>query len=176
MLGPINIKGREIALVGNILKTGQKAPDFKLTNVNMNDVSLNHYKGHIIILATVPSLDTPTCSLEARYFNLQAALLNSKIKVLVVSKDLPFAQAKWCMAKSADNIITLSAYKNTTFAKDYGVLLEHLELLARAVFIIDEEGIVRYIQYVKDLATEPDYDSVLQAAKKLLKEKRYEIK
>lgn len=171
MLGPIKVKGREIALLGNVLNSGQKAPDFTLTNVHMNDVSLSHYKGHIVILATVPSLDTETCSLEARHFNIQASLLDTKIKIIVVSKDLPFAQAKWCMAKSANHIITLSAYKNNDFAKAYGVLLERIELLARAVFIIDEQGIIKYIQYVKNISAEPDYDSVLQAVKELVKEK-----
>lgn len=171
MLGPIKIKGREIALLGNVLNSGQKAPDFTLTNVHMNDVSLSHYKGHIVVLATVPSLDTETCSLEARHFNIQASLLGSKVKVIVVSKDLPFAQAKWCMAKSANNLITLSAYKNNDFARAYGVLLERIELLARAVFIIDEHGVIKYIQYVKDILAEPDYESVLKAVKELLKEK-----
>ncbi len=176
MLGPIKVKGREVALVGNILKTGQKAPDFQLTNIHMNDVSLSNYKGHIIILATMPSLDTPTCSLEARHFNIQASLLNDKVKIIAVSKDLPFAQARWCMAKSANNLITLSAYKNNDFAKAYGVLLERIELLARAIFIIDEYGIIKYIQYVKNILAEPDYESVLKAVKELIKEKRNEIK
>ena len=176
MLGPIKVKGREVALVGNILKTGQKAPDFQLTNIHMNDVSLSHYKGHIVVLATMPSLDTPTCSLEARHFNIQATLLHDKVKIIVVSKDLPFAQARWCMAKSAHNLITLSAYKNDNFAKDYGVLLRGIELLTRAVFIIDSNGILRYMQYVKDVLAEPDYDSVLKAVKELIKEKKNEIK
>lgn len=171
MLGQIKVLEREFSLVGNMLRSGQKAPECILTNNNMNDVSLEHYKGHIVILATMPSLDTPTCTLEAKHFNMQASLLSDKIKIIVVSKDLPFTQAKWCMAKNADNIITLSAYKNNDFAKAYGVLLEHLEILARAVFIIDEEGVIRYIQYVKDLSKEPDYESVLQAVKILSEEK-----
>ena len=171
MLGDIKIKGHGFALLGDKLKTGQTAPDFKLVNTHMNDVSLSHYKGHIVILATLPSLDTETCSLEAKHFNTQASFLSDKIKIIIISKDLPFAQEKWCLAKSADNLITLSAYKNNDFAKAYGVLLEHLELLARAIFIIDEEGILRYIQYVKHLEEEPDYESVLQTAKDLLKEK-----
>ena len=171
MFGHIEIKGKDFSLLGSSLKTGQKAPDFKLVNTHMNDVSLSHYKGHIVILATMPSLDTETCSLEAKHFNTQAALLDKKIQIIVVSKDLPFAQERWCLAKSVKNLITLSAYKNNNFAKDYGVLLEHLELLARAVFIIDEEGILRYIQYVRNIEEEPDYHSVLQTAKDLLKEK-----
>ena len=171
MLGDIKIKGHNFALLGETLKTGQSAPDFKLVNTHMNDVSLSHYKGHIVILATMPSLDTETCSLEARHFNAQAALLSSKIKIIVVSKDLPFTQAKWCLAKNAENLITLSAYKNNDFAKKYGVLLEKIELLARAVFIIDQEGILRYTQFVKNIEDEPDYQSVLETAKELLKEK-----
>jgi len=172
MLEAIQVKGREIALMGNVLKTGQQAPDFKLTNIYMNDVSLSHYRGHIVILATLPSLDTPTCSLEAKHFNTQASLLSDKIKVIIVSKDLPFAQARWCLAKSADNVLTLSAYKNNDFAKAYGVLIERIELLARAIFIIDEEGVLRYIQCVRNIEEEPDYESVLKAVKELLKEKR----
>lgn len=171
MLGHIHLEGREMTLVGDMLKSGQKAPSWQLTNIQMNSVSLSSYRGHIIILATMPSLDTPTCSLEAMHFNTQASLLSHKIKIIMVSKDLPFAQARWCMAKSASNIITLSAYKNNDFAKAYGVLLKDIEILARAIFIIDEEGIIRYIQYVKNLSDEPDYDSVLEAARKLIKEK-----
>ncbi len=98
-------------------------------------------------------------------------MLSSKIKIIVVSKDLPFTQAKWCLAKNAENLITLSAYKNNDFAKQYGVLLEKLELLARAVFIIDQEGILQYTQFVKNIEDEPDYQSVLETAKELLKEK-----
>lgn len=171
MIGHIKVKGRDIALVGNMLETGKKAPAWQLTNIQMNEVSLDHYRGHLIILATMPSLDTATCSLEAMRFNTQASLLSNKIKIIVVSKDLPFTQAKWCQAKNANNIITLSAYKNNTFAKAYGVLLKDIELLARAIFIINEEGIIKYIQYVKHLADEPDYDSVLQAAQELIQEK-----
>ena len=171
MFETIQVKGREIALLGDMLKTGQKAPDFKLTNIYMNDVSLEHYRGHIVILATLPSLETPTCSLEAKHFNMQAALLPDTIKVIMVSKDLPFAQARWCLAKSADSLLTLSAYKNNDFAKAYGVLIARIELLTRAVFIIDKEGILKYIQYVKNIEEEPDYKSVLEMAKELVKEK-----
>ena len=171
MLGPIIVKGKEFPLLGNMLETGKQAPDFKLVNTHMNDVSLSHYKGHIVILATMPSLDTETCSLEAKHFNTQASLLSSKIKIIVVSKDLPFTQEKWCLAKNAENLIMLSAYKNNDFARAYGILLWRLELLTRAVFVIDQEGVLRYIQYVKHLEEEPDYESVLQTAKDLLKEK-----
>lgn len=171
MFDHVKIKGKDFALFGDMLKTGQYAPDFKLVNTHMNDVSLNHYKGHIVILATVPSLDTETCSLEAKNFNMQASLLGNKIKIIFVSKDLPFTQEKWCLAKSAENLITLSAYKNNDFAKKYGVLIERLELLTRAIFIIDQEGILRYIQYVRNIEEEPEYKSVLQTAKDLLKEK-----
>ena len=173
MLEEIRVKGRDISLMGNFLKTGQKAPDFKLINNHFNEVSLSHFKGHLIILATVPSLDTPTCSMEARHFSTHAALLNNgKIRYIVVSKDLPFTQERWCLAKSINNILTLSAYRNANFAKDYGVLLERIELLARAVFIIDETGVLRYIQYVKNIEEEPDYKSVLETVKNLLKEKK----
>ncbi len=168
MLDHIKVKGKNFTLLGEKLNTGQIAPDFKLVNTHMNDVSLSHYKGHIVVLATMPSLDTETCSLEARHFNAQAALLSGPIKIIVVSKDLPFTQEKWCLAKNAENLITLSAYKNNDFAKKYGVLIERLELLTRAVFIIDKEGILRYIQYVRNIEDEPDYQSVLQTVKELL--------
>ena len=171
MVGEIRVKGHNIALIGEPLETGKKAPDFKLTNIYMNDVSLSNYGGHIVVLATLPSLETPTCSLEAKHFNMQASLLSDKIKVIMVSKDLPFAQARWCLAKSADNLLTLSAYKNNDFAKAYGVLIARIELLTRAVFIIDAEGILKYIQYVKNIEEEPDYKSVLEMAKELVKEK-----
>lgn len=171
MLDHVKIKGKDFSLLAGTLKTGQSAPDFKLVNTHMNDVSLSHYKGHIVILATLPSLDTETCSLEAKHFNTRASLLSKEIKVIIVSKDLPFTQEKWCLAKSADNLVMLSAYKNNVFAKTYGVFITQLELLTRAVFIIDKEGILRYMQYVKNIEEEPDYESVLETAKDLLKEK-----
>ncbi len=168
MAREITLNGNKFSLLGEELKVGAAAPDFTLSANDLSDVSLKDFKGRVVILTTVPSLDTPTCSLETARFNQEAGKLGEKIKILTVSKDLPFAQSRWCAAQGVKNLQTLSDYKNTSFSKDYGVLIEGLGLLARAVFIIDAQGIIRYIQFVEEVSNEPDYESVLSKVKELI--------
>lgn len=163
------MKGHPVHLSGAHLKEGDKAPSFALINTAMEPVGKEQFAGKIIILSCVPSLDTPTCDLETRRFNQEAALFGDKAVVITVSKDLPFAQARWCAANGIKNVLTLSDYKNEGFASDYGVLMEETGLLARAVFIIDKEGIIRYIQFVEEVSKEPDYRAVLDKATELIK-------
>jgi thiol peroxidase len=115
----------------------------------------------------VPSLDTSVCDLETRKFNEKAAQLGSDVVVLTISMDLPFAQTRWCGAAGIKNVQTLSDYRDASFGNAYGVLIKDLRLLARAVFVVDKKGVVRYLQIVPEIATEPDYDAVLKAAKEL---------
>lgn len=168
MAREITLNGNKFSLLGSELKIGAAAPDFTLSANDLSDVSLKDFKGRIVILSTVPSLDTPTCSIETARFNQEAGKLGDKVKVLTVSRDLPFAQSRWCAAQGIENVQTLSDYKNTSFSKDYGVFMEGLCLLARAVFIIDAQGIIRYIQFVEEVSNEPDYKSILDNIKELI--------
>ncbi len=161
----ITMGGNPLTLIGEGLAAGQKAPDFTLTDNKLQPVSLSDFKGKTVILSVVPSIDTPTCSIETHRFNAEAAKLDDNTIVLTVSKDLPFAQARWCAAQGVEKVVMLSDYKCSDFGKNYGVLIEGLGLLTRAIYIIDAQGIVRYEQFVKEVSKEPDYEAVLKAAK-----------
>ncbi len=130
---------------------------------------LSSYRGKILVIASVPSLDTPVCDLETRRFNDEAANLGADVEMLTVSMDLPFAQKRWCGAAGVKRLKTLSDHREAAFGLAYGVLIKELRLLARAVFLVDREGTVRYEQLVKEVANEPDYDAVLLALAQVVK-------
>ena len=163
--GAVTFKGNPMTLIGPEVEVGKPAPDFKLIANDMSEKKLSDYRGKTVILSVVPSLDTPVCDLQTRAFNEKAAGLKDTV-VLTVSLDLPFAQKRWCGAAGATNVVTLSDYKHHTFGPSYGLMIKELGLLARAVIVIDKNGVVRYKQYVKEVATEPKYDEVIEAAKK----------
>ena len=125
------------------------------------------FQGKVKVLCTVPSLDTPVCDTETRRFNKEAAALPDKFVVLTISMDLPFAQGRWCGAVGIDRVKTLSDYQDRSVATAYGVLIREFKLLAREVFVVDEADIIRYIQLVKEVTVEPDYEAVLGAVKAL---------
>jgi len=165
--GIITIHGNPLTLLGPELQPGDKAPDFTLADNDLKPKTLADFAGKILIISCVPSLDTPTCDLETRRFNKEAAGLNADIKILTVSMDLPFAQKRWCGAAGAEAVVTLSDYMTAGFGKAYGVLIKELHLLARAVFVVDKTGAIKYIEIVKELATEPNYEAILSAARAL---------
>jgi thiol peroxidase len=167
--GLVTFMGNPLTLLGPGLKVGDKAPNFNVLDNNLNPVQLSAYKGKVCILSSVPSLDTPVCDLETRRFNQEAATLGSDVAVLTLSMDLPFAQKRWCGAAGVDKVTTLSDHRDASFGTAYGTLIKELRLLARCVFVVDQGGIIRYIQLVKEIAQEPDYAAVLNAVKKLLK-------
>jgi len=167
--GVITFMGNPLTLLGAALKVGDKAPDFTALDNDLNPVRLSSYKGKVCILASVPSLDTPVCDLETRRFNQEAADLGPDVAILTVSMDLPFAQKRWCGAAGVDKVKTLSDHRDASFGEAYGTLIKELRLLARCVFVVDREGVIRYIQVVKEVTQEPDYGAVLEAVKKLLK-------
>lgn len=163
-MATIKFQGKPLHTCGELPAVGGKAPDFKLVNGKLQDVSLATYAGLRKVLNIVPSLDTPTCAMSARKFNEKAAKLENTV-VLVISADLPFAQCRFCEAEGLKNVIPLSAFRSG-FAEDYGVKLTDsilAGLTARAVVLIDENDKVIYTQLVEELAHEPDYDSVLAA-------------
>lgn len=159
--GAVTMKGNPLTLVGTEIKPGAVAPDVTLVANDLSEVKLSSFKGKKVILSVVPSLDTPVCDLQTKRFNQEASNLNN-VAVLTVSKDLPFAQKRWCGAVGASAVKTLSDYRGN-FGEQYGVLIKGLNLLARAIFVLDEDGKVIYTQLVKEVATEPDYEAVLKA-------------
>jgi len=166
--GKITMRGNPLTLVGKEPKVGDQAHDFRVLDNNLSPVQLSSYRGKICIISSVPSLDTPVCDMETRRFNDEAGKLGSDVVILTISMDLPFAQKRWCGAAGVDKVITLSDHLDASFGEAFGVLIKELRLLARAVFVVDREGIVQYIQLVKEVADEPDYDAVLDAVKKLV--------
>lgn len=167
-MNTVTFQGNTLNLEGSFPKTGEKAPDFSLVANDLSMKSLADFAGKVLVLATVPSLDTPVCDLEMRRFNSEAAKLSDKCRIVAVSCDLPFAQARWCGAAGAKNVETLSDYMENGFGKNYGVLIKELRLLARAVFVVNASGILTYEQIVPEVTDQPDYAAVLEAVKKAL--------
>ena len=167
-VGLVTMKGNPITLLGAELKVGDKAPDFVAIDNDLNPVSFESFRGKVCILSSVPSLDTPVCDMETRRFNDEAGRLGDSVEILTISMDLPFAQKRWCGAAGVDRVQTLSDHRDAAFGQAYGVLVKGLRLLARAVFVVDKQGTIRYMELVKEIASEPDYDSVLKAVKELV--------
>lgn len=168
--GIITMKGNPLTLVGNEVKVDDVAPDFIVLGNDLSPVKFSSFRGKICIVSSVPSLDTPVCDTETRRFNEEVGRLGSNIIILTISMDLPFAQKRWCAAAGVDKVRTLSDYRDASFGTSYGVLIKELRLLARAVFLIDSKGIIRYIELVKELTKEPDYETILMTLKKLAQE------
>lgn len=163
--GVVTFKGNPVTLLGPEVRVGEKAPDFRVVDTGLAPVTLGDFRGKVKIISSIPSLDTPVCDTETRRFNQEAANLPDKVVVLTVSMDLPFAQKRWCAAAGVDKVKTLSDYRDRSFAAAYGVMIKELKLLARAVFIVDDQDVVRYVQHVPEIAREPDYDAVLSSVR-----------
>lgn len=163
--GEITFKGNPLTLIGPKLKVGSEAPHFTLTANDLSDLRCDAYRGKIVVLSVVPSLDTPVCAVQTRTFNQQATRLEKDVVVLTVSMDLPFAQKRFCGAEGIDRVVTASDYKYRTFGEAFGVLIKELGLLARAVFVLDRRGKVVYAEYVPEVTHEPDYEKALAAVK-----------
>jgi thioredoxin-dependent peroxiredoxin len=167
--GAVTFKGNPLTLVGEEVKVGAPAPDFDLVRFDggMNHVRKADLLGKPTIISVVPSLDTPVCQVQTKTFNARLSGLGDTINALTVSLDLPFAMNRFCGAESITNLQTGSDYMDRRFGTDWGVLIDELKILARAVFVLDAEGIVRHAQVVKEVAAEPDYDAALNALEKL---------
>ncbi len=164
----VSMRGKPLTLLGDELKVGDKAPDFEAIDTGLSPVRLSSYAGKIVVIVSVPSLDTSVCDLEARKFNQEAAQLSERVVVLVVSMDLPFAQKRWCGAAGVSNVTTLSDHREASFGIAYGLLIKELRLLARAVVVVDQRGLIRYLELVKEIANEPNYEAVLKAVNQSL--------
>ncbi len=162
--GLIKMRGNPLTLLGNETKVGDKAPEATLLDNDLAPVDISSYQGKVLLISSVPSLDTPVCDVETRRFNTEASNLGPDVVVLTVSMDLPFAQKRWCGAAGVDRVTTLSDHREASFGTAYGVLIKELRLLARAVWVVDREGVIRYQQLVEETTEEPDYDAALAAA------------
>jgi thiol peroxidase len=166
--GVITVEGNPLTLLGSEVKVGDSAPDCEVLAGDLSGVKLSSFKGKVCIISSVPSLDTSVCDVMTRRFNEEAGKMGDGATVLTISTDLPFAQARWCGAAGVENVQALSDHRDTAFGEAYGVLIKELRLLARAVFVVDKEGVIRYIEVVKELTSEPDYDAALKAAQDLI--------
>ncbi len=165
----VTFEGNPLTLVGNQVKVGEAAPDFEVLANDLSPVRLSGFGGKVCVICSVPSLDTPVCDTQTRKFNEQAVSLGDDAVVLTISMDLPFAQQRWCGSANAENVQTLSDHRKAEFGNGFGVLIKELRLLARAVFVVDKQGIIRYIEIVDELTNEPDYEAALKAVKEIEK-------
>ena len=164
-MATVTLKGNNINTSGNLPKIGSQAPDFKLVKTDLSMASLNDFKGKSIVLNIFPSIDTGTCAQSVRQFNKKLNEIND-VTVLCISRDLPFAQARFCGAEGLDNVINLSDFKDNSFGKTYG--LDFIDgplegLHSRAIVIIDEKGIITYTEQVQEIVDEPNYKKAFEA-------------
>ena len=166
----VTLKGNPVTLLGNDVAVGQSAPDCTLVANDLSEFKLSSLKGKKVILSVVPSLDTAVCDLQTKRFNKEATALGNDVVVLTISMDLPFAQKRWCGAAGVDRVRTLSDYREAVFGKAYGVLIGSAplsRLLARSIFVVDANGVLRYKQIVPEVTMEPKYDEVLAVLRKI---------
>lgn len=159
------LRAPPFTLLGTPVNTGDKAPDFTAVANDLSPKTLGDYKGKVVIISVVPSLDTGVCDLQTKRFNSEAAALGDHLQILTISCDLPFAQARWCGATGTTALQTLSDYKDLSFGMNYGVLIKELRLLSRAIFVIDSTGTVVYTELVPEVTNAVNFDAALQAAK-----------
>ena len=162
--GATTLRGNPLTVLGPELKPGDKAPDFKAVDDSLKDVTLAGTGGGVRIFSVVPSLDTPVCDAQTKRFNEEAGKLPD-VKIYTISMDLPFAQKRWCGAFGVDHVKMVSDHRDGSFGQAYGTLIKDLRIMSRAIFVVDKNNVVRYAQYVKEVADFPDYESALSAAR-----------
>jgi thiol peroxidase len=166
--GLVTFGGNPVTLVGPELQVGDDAPDAEVVGNDLKPVKLSTFKGKVAVVAPVVSLDTSTCDVETRRFNEELGKLGEDVVGLVISMDLPFTQARWCGAAGVETVKTFSDHKTAAFGESWGVLMKELRLLARAVFVVDRDGDIRYIELLSEAGNEPNYDAALAAVRELL--------
>jgi thiol peroxidase len=159
--------GKPLTLVGQELSLGMVVSDFTVLDQETNEVRLSQFKNKIKVISVTPSLDTPVCDLQLRRFNNEASQLPADVVVMNISMDLPFAIARFCTAAGIDRVKSFSDHRDASFGNAFGVLIKEIRLLARSVFILDQDNRVRYIEIVPELSNHPDYEKSLQALKTL---------
>ena len=166
--GLVTVRGNPLTLLGPEVKVGDRAPDFRVLDGALKVATLDSFRGKLKIISSVPSLDTPVCDAETHRFNEEAGKLPENVIVLTISMDLPFAQSRWCAAAGVEKVKTFSDFRDRSFGEAYGVLIKETGLLARAVFLVDEQDIIRYVELVPELTKEPEYDRILNTVRALL--------
>lgn len=167
--GIFQLAGKDATIVGNDIKVGQTAPDFKVHALDWSVVNgVADTAGKVRIIAAVPSLETDTCDRETRRFNQEASGLDKDIVIAVISTDLPYTQKRWCGAAAIDQVVVLSDHMTAEFGEKYGCLIKERRILRRAVFVVDRQDIVVYAAYMPALGVEPNYEEVLAAARAAL--------
>jgi len=166
--GLVTVRGNPLTLLGAEVKVGDRAPDFRVLDGTLKVATPDTFRGKLKIISSVPSLDTPVCDAETHRFNEEAGKLPENVAVLTISMDLPFAQTRWCAAAGVEKVKTFSDFRDRSFGEAYGVLIKETGLLARAVFLVDDQNIVRYAELVPELTKEPDYERILNTVRALL--------
>ncbi len=164
----VTFKGNPVTILGKAPKVGDTAPDFTVLSSSLEPVKLSDFDGKIKVIAIYPSIDTGICAAQNRRFNKEADKLDG-VAVLSISVDLPFAQNRFCAAEGLSNIVTLSDHKDLDFGAKYGFVIEELRLLARGTVIIGKDNKIKYVEYVPEIAQEPDYDAALEVINELIK-------
>ena len=161
----ISFKGTNITIEDKV-NVGDVFPNFKATNKDLSDFNLEDYRGKVLVINAFPSVDTGVCAVQTTRFNQEIKNYDNAV-VITVSKDLPFALGRFCADKGVDNAVTVSDYKYRDFENQAGLLIEELGLLARAVFVVDTEGVVRYKKLCEEVGNEPDFEKALEEVKNL---------
>lgn len=162
--GATTLKGNPLTLIGPELKSGDHAPDFETVDDRLQTVKLADTGNNVRIFSVVPSLDTPVCDAQTKRFNEEAGQLNG-VDIYTVSMDLPFAQKRWCGTFGVDHVKMLSDHRSGSFGEHYGTLIKELRIESRAIFVVDRDNTLRYVEYVKEVADHPNYDAALSAAR-----------
>ncbi len=165
--GIVSMRGNPLTLVGNEVKVGEKAPDFVALANDLSPVEFSSFRGKVCVLSSVPSLDTPVCNAQTRRLDQEAERLGADVAILTISMDLPFAQKRWSDAAGMNRVQTLSDHREASFGTSYGMLIKELRLLARAVLLVDRDGTIRYVQLVREITDEPDYEAALRGLSEL---------
>ena len=163
--GLVTMKGTPLTLLGSAAEVGKRAPDFRVVDAGFKPVRLSDFKGKVVLISAVPSLDTGVCSLQTKRFNEEAAKLPKDVQVITISMDLPFAQKRFCEAEKVKNIPVLSDTVWRELGQNYGVVIKDMGLLARSIFVVGKDGRITYAQVVPELTNHPDYDAALAAAR-----------
>jgi len=167
--GEVTFLGNPLTAIGAKLEPGAKAPEFELLANDLKPVKLSDSAGKVRLLSVVPSLDTPVCDLQTRQFNERIAQFGDDVVGYTVSADLPFAQARWCGSIGDCKIQTLSDHLQMAFGAAYGTHIEELRLEQRSIFIVDRDGVIRYVEYVNEITEHPDYDKAIAKIQELVK-------
>jgi len=162
--GATTLRGNPLTVLGPALKPGEKAPDFKAVDDSLKALDLAGTGNGVRIFSVVPSLDTPVCDAQTKRFNEEAGRLPD-VKIYTFSMDLPFAQKRWCGAFGVDHVKMVSDHRDGSFGQSYGTLIKDLRILSRAIFVLDKNNVIRYVEYVKEVGDHPNYEAALSAAR-----------